>query len=458
MVQSRPVPAQAMQERKLRRSIPSWLGWSGLAVGSAVGGARLVSGEFFIGAESPAEFDLRGCKPAGRDFIPRIFVAAGINLHGGSFDRWREKKPASREGRREILCEAMTVLGWRRKSDGDGERAEARANAAASVQDVARATAASASFEELALPLLASLYNLARWLTRDAVEAEDLVQETLVKALRGFAGFEAGTNFKAWIFRILRNTFLTSRSGLAAGRTGSLEEEMEAGAAPEAAIDRETPEMNLMRLSDRAALDAGGAGGVDAAAAGGSAAVRCGGDEVQGDCDGAGGADRDGDVARGAGAENQLARDAGAGHARPEGGAELTEHLSMEELNALADGELSAAQLARVNEHLTACPQCTASALGRKPAEVCDGAGGTTVCATGESAGPVDAAGVTRSRAFFTDSLGRGFLRLGCGGGGVAGVGGTVLCAVWCAALGVCGTGDGGLRSAYCDACGERSA
>jgi len=154
----------------------------------------------------------------------------------------------------------MTLLGWRRKSDGDGERADARANAAssaaASVQDAGRATSASATFEELALPLLASLYNVARWLTRDAAEAEDLVQEALVKALRGFAGFEPGTNFKAWIFRILRNTYLTSRSGLAVVRTESLEEEMETGAAPEAAIDRETPEMNLMRLSDRAELEA----------------------------------------------------------------------------------------------------------------------------------------------------------------------------------------------------------
>src|SRR5215469_2025730 len=115
-------------------------------------------------------------------------------------------------------------------------------------------------FEDLAAPLLPALYNLARWLTRDASDAEDLVQETFLKALRGFAGFEPGSNFKAWIFRILRNTFLTSRSGLAARYTVSLDEEInedgETGAAavPEGTIDRQTPELNLIRLSDRSAL------------------------------------------------------------------------------------------------------------------------------------------------------------------------------------------------------------
>jgi len=118
------------------------------------------------------------------------------------------------------------------------------------------------AFADLALPLLPSLYNVAQWLTRNRADAEDLVQETFLKAMRGFAGFEPGTNFKAWIFRILRNTYLTSRSGLAATRTVALEDELEEredsgpGLVPEAAIDRQTPELNLLRLSDRAALQA----------------------------------------------------------------------------------------------------------------------------------------------------------------------------------------------------------
>jgi RNA polymerase sigma-70 factor, ECF subfamily len=72
----------------------------------------------------------------------------------------------------------------------------------------------AATFEELAMPLFDQLYNFAHWLARDPTEAEDLVQETYAKALRGFSSFQAGTNFRAWMYRILRNTFLTSRTGL----------------------------------------------------------------------------------------------------------------------------------------------------------------------------------------------------------------------------------------------------
>jgi RNA polymerase sigma-70 factor (ECF subfamily) len=79
------------------------------------------------------------------------------------------------------------------------------------------------TFEQLALPLFPSLYNHAFWLTHDQAEAEDLVQETFSKALGAFDSFQPGTNFKAWAIRILRNTFLTTRTGLAASRTVFLE-------------------------------------------------------------------------------------------------------------------------------------------------------------------------------------------------------------------------------------------
>src|SRR5580658_8518902 len=84
---------------------------------------------------------------------------------------------------------------------------------------VAHRPADSALFEELAMPLFARLYNFACWLTQDRAAAEDLVQETYMKALKGFSSFRQGTNFRAWIYRILRNTFLTSRSGLKASAT-----------------------------------------------------------------------------------------------------------------------------------------------------------------------------------------------------------------------------------------------
>jgi RNA polymerase sigma-70 factor (ECF subfamily) len=134
----------------------------------------------------------------------------------------------------------MTLLPWKRAVRESGPQTTA--------------------FEDLALPLLPSLYNVAFWLSRNPTDAEDLVQETFLKALRGFAGFEPGSNFRAWVFRILRNTYLTSRTGLAAMRTVALEDELndrnESGLYPEGAIDRETPERNLIRLSDRAALHA----------------------------------------------------------------------------------------------------------------------------------------------------------------------------------------------------------
>jgi RNA polymerase sigma-70 factor (ECF subfamily) len=113
-------------------------------------------------------------------------------------------------------------------------------------------TSRSADFEQLALPLFASLYNHAFWLTRNQAEAEDLVQETFTKSLRAFDTFEPGTNFKAWIFRILRNTFLTTRTGIAASRTVFLEDHPAALDTP--ATDP-TPEDNLIRLGNQAALE-----------------------------------------------------------------------------------------------------------------------------------------------------------------------------------------------------------
>ena len=110
----------------------------------------------------------------------------------------------------------------------------------------------SATFEQLALPLLTSLYNHAFWLARDHAEAEDLVQETFTKSLRAFDTFEPGTNFKAWIFRILRNTFLTTRTGIAATRTVFLEDHP---TALDTATPDPTPEDHLIRLGNQAALE-----------------------------------------------------------------------------------------------------------------------------------------------------------------------------------------------------------
>jgi len=105
----------------------------------------------------------------------------------------------------------------------------------------------NSDFEKLALPLLDPLYNFARWLSGDPDEARDLVQETFAKALKGLGTFKEGTNFRAWMFRILRNTFLTSRSGL---ERRSTEQEDEEGLAESAAASQDTPEEALVRRAD----------------------------------------------------------------------------------------------------------------------------------------------------------------------------------------------------------------
>ena len=65
-------------------------------------------------------------------------------------------------------------------------------------------------FEREALPHVAALYGTALRLTRNAQSAQDLVQETTLRAYRFFHHYQRGTNCKAWLFRILHNTFITS--------------------------------------------------------------------------------------------------------------------------------------------------------------------------------------------------------------------------------------------------------
>lgn len=112
-------------------------------------------------------------------------------------------------------------------------------------------SARSALFEQLALPLLPSLYSHAFWLCRNHAEAEDIVQEAISKALRAFDSFQTGTNFKAWAFRILRNTFLTSRTAIATSRTVFLEDQVE---LLDVSDTSPTPEDLVLRLDNEAVL------------------------------------------------------------------------------------------------------------------------------------------------------------------------------------------------------------
>src|SRR5712672_1511436 len=67
-----------------------------------------------------------------------------------------------------------------------------------------------ATFAEQATPFMDSLYAAAMRMTRNPADAEDLVQETFLKAFAAFHQFEPGTNLKAWLYRILTNTYINS--------------------------------------------------------------------------------------------------------------------------------------------------------------------------------------------------------------------------------------------------------
>jgi len=66
-----------------------------------------------------------------------------------------------------------------------------------------------ASFEEAVLPHLDAAYNLARWLTRDETDADDVVQEAVLRAFRYFGGFHQGMDGRPWLLGIVRNTCYT---------------------------------------------------------------------------------------------------------------------------------------------------------------------------------------------------------------------------------------------------------
>ena len=80
----------------------------------------------------------------------------------------------------------------------------------ADVQPVELTADERARFQTDALPLLDSLYGGALRMTRNPADAEDLVQETMLRAYRSFDRFEAGTNLKAWLYRIMTNAYINT--------------------------------------------------------------------------------------------------------------------------------------------------------------------------------------------------------------------------------------------------------
>jgi RNA polymerase sigma-70 factor (ECF subfamily) len=72
------------------------------------------------------------------------------------------------------------------------------------------AMADQATFADQAMEFMPSLYSAALRMTRNPSDAEDLVQETMLKAYRAFGSFQQGTNLKAWLYKILTNTFINA--------------------------------------------------------------------------------------------------------------------------------------------------------------------------------------------------------------------------------------------------------
>ena len=102
-----------------------------------------------------------------------------------------------------LQVQALPV-GWRAMSD-EATRAESPAHAAEESPEER-----ALRFERDAIPYLDQLYSAAMRMTRNPQDAEDLVQETYAKAYAAFHQFKAGTNLKAWLYRILTNTFINS--------------------------------------------------------------------------------------------------------------------------------------------------------------------------------------------------------------------------------------------------------
>jgi RNA polymerase sigma-70 factor (ECF subfamily) len=112
------------------------------------------------------------------------------------------------------------------------------------------------TFDSVALPHLDAAYNLARWLVRDPVEAEDVVQDALLRALKYFASFTGGDG-RAWLLRIVRNVAYDRLAARRGGASLPLDGDDEEGSLADTLRDPgDDPETAVGKLQDRARLDA----------------------------------------------------------------------------------------------------------------------------------------------------------------------------------------------------------
>jgi RNA polymerase sigma-70 factor, ECF subfamily len=118
-----------------------------------------------------------------------------------------------------------------------------------------------AAFEQEVVPFMGQLYPAALRMTKNASDAEDLVQETFAKAYAGFHQFRPGTNLRAWLYRILANTFINGyrkrrREPAPATLGADFQEDWQVGADPLSPPARSAEAEALDRLADSEILDA----------------------------------------------------------------------------------------------------------------------------------------------------------------------------------------------------------
>jgi RNA polymerase sigma-70 factor, ECF subfamily len=151
-----------------------------------------------------------GARPAGRPVRGRVRsarhpVAAQAAATGAALDVVRLERSLV-PGTEQAADAGTTEASDRPELDGvEQDEAVDAADGAVETED---AQARAARFERDAMPLIDQLYGAALRMTRNPADAEDLVQETFLKAYAAFGTFKAGTNLKAWLYRILTNTYI----------------------------------------------------------------------------------------------------------------------------------------------------------------------------------------------------------------------------------------------------------
>ena len=149
-------------------------------------GSRMSTATSLIGEQR-----LAGCQtgPVLMDLFTGIATEGTALLNMADIDRATESEIADASDV-SAVSEVSDTAGRSRRDETDAEL--------------------TARFERDAIPLLDQLYGGALRMTRNPADAEDLLQETMVKAYAGFRSFKEGTNLKAWLYRILTNTYINS--------------------------------------------------------------------------------------------------------------------------------------------------------------------------------------------------------------------------------------------------------